>query len=384
MNPLTQKIKTLESNDYSLIDKLIFFLLSSYFITIPFYLWDSGLPQISDFFMVLLLVVYLIKTRGNIKYTNEAKSFLLVGLLFVFHTTFVNVVWMFLMEDISSFIDKPFFYIYNYFIAVLIISLCTYYNEKIYFLIYNSLIVSVLLQIIILFINGGYTGGRMTGSFNNPNQLGYYALLTTSILIVLSNRLKIKPFWFLITYFSNTLLILASLSSTTIISFIILTIFFTFFKMKNKNLKRKFVLFLLIILIVIFIMYTQTNFFEKSLMMEGLQIRSRTLENKTSGIITERGYNRISEYPEYWIFGAGEGAYFKKFGINMEFHSILGNIQVSYGIIGLILFLRLLYISIKKNNFNELYILISVLIYGITHNGIRNSLLWILLSIVIL
>src|SRR5699024_5619884 len=125
-------------------------------------------------------------------------------------------------------------------------------------------------------------------------------------------------------------------------------------------------------------------FLENSLMIEGLQTRSRTVESKTSGIVTERGYNRLIEYPEYWFFGAGEGAYLQRFGINMEFHSWLGNSQVSYGIIGVLLFLKLLYLSIKKNNFHELYILVSVLVYGITHNEIRNSLLWILLSIIIL
>src|SRR5699024_2924470 len=113
---------------------------------------------------------------------------------------------------------------------------------KIYLLIYQSLIVSVLLQVIILFINGGYTGGRMVGSFNNPNQLGYYALLTTSILIIISHKVKIKPFWFLITYFLNGLLIIASLSSTTIISYIILTLFFILSETKNMKMKRNFIL----------------------------------------------------------------------------------------------------------------------------------------------
>lgn len=384
MNPLTQKIKQSESNKYSLIDNLIFFLLSSYFITIPFYLWNSGLPQISDLFMVLLLIIYLFKTKGNIKYTDKAKSFLLVGLLFVFYTTFINVLWIFLMEDISSFIINPFFYVYNYLIVVLITSLYTVYKKRILQLIYKSVTVSVLLQTIILFVNGGYTGGRMMGSFNNPNQLGYFALLTTAILIVLNNKMEIKPIWFIIIYFSNALLILASLSSTTIISYLILTLFFTLSKMKNKKLKRKFLLSLAIIVFVILIVNNATDFFDNSLMIEGLQTRIRTMESKTSGIVTQRGYNRLIEFPKYWIFGAGEGAYLERFGSALEFHSLLGNIQVSYGIIGTILFLRLLFIAVQKNKFENWYVVLSILIYGITHNGIRNSVLWILLNLILL
>lgn len=381
---LPLKIKHSKSNKYSTIDNLIFFLLSSYFITIPFYLWNSGLPQISDLFMVMLLIIYLFKTKGNIKYTKHTKSFLFIGILFIFYTTFINIIWMFLLEDLYSFIDKPFFYIYNYLIAVLIISLYAYYDVKIIKLIYRSVITSVLLQTIIFFINGGYTGGRMIGSFNNPNQLGYYALLCTSILIVASNKLEVKPFWFIITYFSNALLIIASLSSATIISYMILTLFFVLSKIKNKQLKRNFIVCLMIILIGLLIINNKTNFFEKSLMIKGLQTRSATVESKTSGIVTQRGYDRLIKYPEYWIFGAGEGAYLQRFGIHMEFHSLLGNIQVSYGIIGLLLFLRLLFLSAKKNGFRDWYILLSILVYGITHNGVRNSLLWVLLSLMLI
>lgn len=103
----------------------------------------------------------------------------------------------------------------------------------------------------------------------------------------------------------------------------------------------------------------------------------------TENLITDRGYYRITEYPEYWILGAGEGAYLERFGRIMEFHSTLGNIQVSYGIIGLILFLKFLYLALKNNKFRDWYILFCILIYGITHNGIRNSLFWIFLALLV-
>lgn len=383
MNELTQKMYQSNTKKYSLIDKVIFFLLSSYFITFPFYLWDSGVPQIADFIMIILLSTYLYKTKGKVTFTVNAKPFIRINFLFVTYTVFINIMWMFLLENLSFF-SKPMFYIYNFFIVLLIISLYTNYGAKIFQVIYNSIVISVLSQTIIIFVNGGFTGGRMVGSFNNPNQLGYYALLSTSILIILSNKLEIKPLWFIVTYFSNALLIIASLSSTTIASYLFLTVIFVFTKIENKKVKKRFVLTLVLILILIFIIKQRTNFFETSLMIEGLQTRGATVESKTSGIIEQRGYNRITDYPEYWIFGAGEGSYLQRFGSRVEFHSLLGNIQVSYGVIGLFIFLRLLYLTIKKNFFNKWYILMTVVFYGITHNGIRSGLLWILFGLMVI
>lgn len=382
MDELTQKMYQSNIKKYSLIDKVIFFLLSSYFITFPFYLWDSGLPQIADFIMIILLSTYLYKTKGKVTFTVNAKPFIRINFLFVTYTVFINIMWMFLLENLSFF-NKPMFYIYNFFIVLLIISLYTNYGAKIFQVIYNSIVISVLSQTIIFFINGGFTGGRMVGSFNNPNQLGYYALLTTSILIILSKKLEIKPLWFILTYFSNAALIIASLSSSTLAAYLFLTVIFIFTKIKNKKIKKRFVLTLVLIFILIFIIKQRTDFFETSLMIEGLKTRSTTIESKTSGIVEDRGYNRIIEYPEYWMFGAGEGAYIQRFGKSMEFHSLLGNIQVSYGIIGLVLFIRLLYLTIKKEFLNKWYILTTVMFYGITHNGIRSGLLWILLSLLL-
>lgn len=140
-------------------------------------------------------------------------------------------------------------------------------------------------------------------------------------------------------------------------------------------------MFLILISLIFIVIKYRTDYFENSLMIEGLMTRSRTVESKTTNIVSQRGYNRLIEHPEYWLFGAGEGGYLERFGVHMEFHSLLGNIQVSYGIIGLFLFMNLLWASIKKNYFKNWSVLIPIMFYGITHNGIRSGLFWVLLSI---
>jgi len=95
-----------------------------------------------------------------------------------------------------------------------------------------------------------------------------------------------------------------------------------------------------------------------------------------------RGYNRIFDYPEYWIFGAGEGEYTRFEGFQLEMHSTLGNIQASYGLIGLCLFLCFLFLTIRKDLSGSWYIILFIMTYGLTHNGIRNSLFWILIALI--
>lgn len=378
---INPKMAIMKNKEYAFIDRLIFLLLSSYFILYPFYLWSSGLPQIADLFMVLLFNLCIYKNKGVFNYSIQQDNLIITNLLFVFYIVFINLLWVLILGQISSFINVSFYYIYNYFIVSTLLLLYNNYGKKIQYLIYNSISISVGLQTIMFLINGNFTGKRMVGSFNNPNQLGYYSLLTISILIVLSNQIEVNSYWFIVIYVSNILLTVASLSSTTIFSYLLVTVLYLLVRDNNKKIKKNMIITLIIIGLILIVIKVRTDYFETSLMIEGLRTRSRTIESKTTNIVTQRGYDRIISYPEYWLFGAGEGGYLERFGVHMEFHSLLGNIQVSYGIIGSFLFINLLRISIKSNYLKNLSILIPVLFYGITHNGIRSGLFWVLLCI---
>lgn len=383
MNFLVDNKNKMLKYNYSKFDKIILFLYSSYFVLFPYYFWDSGLPQLSDLIIVLALIIYLLNGKFKLYLFIKVKPFLFTGLLFISYVIFSNLVWTIIVDNPGKMWIVPAYYIFNFIVCVFTISLYAEYGKKFLKIIYKAIIISTLCQLIMLITSGGFTGGRMTLSFNNPNQLGYYALLTSSILIFLSDKVEIKGLWFLIALISNLLLIIASLSSTAIVSYMGLMLLYIFSKTENKKIKRKTIFFLIILLLAIFVIHKVTDVFKNHKAIYGLRTRASTVERKTENLITDRGYYRITEYPEYWILGAGEGAYLERFGRIMEFHSTLGNIQVSYGIIGLILFLKFLYLALKNNKFRDWYILFCILIYGITHNGIRNSLFWIFLALLV-
>lgn len=369
-------------NKYSKLDRLIFLLYMAYFILLPFYFWRSGLPQLSDIIFIILVFTYMVKKRMKLQFYLRSKSFMVTGLLFVTYIFFANSIWMLIIGESNTIGLASLYYIYNYVICLFLIFLYSEYSKKILMLTYKSIIISIGLQILLIFIRGGFTGRRMMLGFNNPNQLGYYALLCLSISIFISNTLNVKVKWFIFVLISCELLIFASLSSSAIISSLSLLFFYSLAKSNNKKLKIITVTIIIIIIMITTIFFMTSNILINNTIVKGLGNRAQGLVGKVSRFSTERGYYRITKYPKYWIFGAGEGEYLKRFGTRLEFHSTLGNIQVSYGIMGSFLFLLFLYFALKNSGSGFWYIIFSILMYGLTHNGIRNGLFWILLALI--
>jgi hypothetical protein len=86
------------------------------------------------------------------------------------------------------------------------------------------------------------------------------------------------------------------------------------------------------------------------------------------------------------LWGMGEGGY-DRFTImrGFEIHSTYANILVSYGLIGSFLALGVFLFTLKSNRsfFRNLCCMSGIILYGISHNGIRNTLVWIVLACLI-
>jgi hypothetical protein len=98
-----------------------------------------------------------------------------------------------------------------------------------------------------------------------------------------------------------------------------------------------------------------------------------------------RGYDRIWLFPQYVMVGAGEGAYrrFTEGHDNMEIHSSWGTLLFSYGIVGTIAFMALLWAIFRRAAWQLRFYFIPLALYGLTHQGLRFSLLWVFLGLVI-
>lgn len=203
----TIEITRLTKNELNMVDKLILFFYSLYFILNPIYLWSSGLPQISDLSIIFSIIIYTFYRKFTFKITEEIKPILLVGLLFVVWIIFINLIWIFRLQTIDNFLVSTFFYIYNYFLLFFVIALVNHYKNILFKVTYISVIISVIIQFLIYIISGGGDGSRQVGFLNNPNQLGYYSLLILAFLIFFSSKLDIKFYWFMLAMVSSIMVL---------------------------------------------------------------------------------------------------------------------------------------------------------------------------------
>lgn len=361
-------------------DRVVLALLGLYFVLTPFYFWRSGIPQISDFVMVLALVIYIIGNNYGVWFSKETRNFSIINCLFVSYIFIVNGIWDVVYHGEIGFFQVSMFYLYNSVTCLMIVSLCFKYRAHVFKVIFYAVLLSVFLQVLLVPTIGARVGIRTIGFFNNPNQLGYYSLLSCALLLFMSDRLRVNHWLLVLGVLSSTLLCLLSLSSGAILAFFGMLFYFVLLHKKDRKFQKKVWTFLLILLAatsVLGSMYVGT--ITSSVLYRNVFFRLSTMGQSADDSLAGRFYNRLG-YPEYWAFGAGEGAYFR-FGSGVEFHSTLGNLQVSYGIVGLGMFLALLYIAMKRSRWQAAYLVFWILFYGLTHNGIRSTFLWIIIGL---
>jgi len=124
--------------------------------------------------------------------------------------------------------------------------------------------------------------------------------------------------------------------------------------------------------------------FTETQAISNINKRLGSIGDQADDSIEGRGYYRITDNLELMAFGAGEGDFARldRTDDPKEFHSTPGNIIVSYGVIGVGLFLFFLFVVFRRAPLSSLAFFAPLMLYGITHNGIRGSLLWFFLALV--
>ena len=111
---------------------------------------------------------------------------------------------------------------------------------------------------------------------------------------------------------------------------------------------------------------------------ERLFLRTRGATDSLAG----RGYDRMINNPEFLLFGAGEGG-FERFESAQpgEVHSSFGTILFAYGLPGLVLFSLFLVMVMRRCGGSRWLLLLPALAYGLTHQGVRFAMFWVLLGV---
>lgn len=369
-----------------MIIKYLFFI---FLISFPFYFFESGLPQISHMILTIMFLIIIFK------YYNEVFE-IIFNFYFVFvfgvYIFAINSYWYIEFKNISFLIYSLYYFfgIITFFSIIILCKKNLIEKKLVLYAIFFSLFIQFLVSIFFFEIN---FSKRLLIYFNNPNQLGYYALSLANIFLIFhmnitkKERKDIKLYWlmYILVLMISLFLIVFSSSKASILSYVFL-LFIVIYVDIIKNLTiQKFIYSLIsltILLMLIFIKADEIHdkFFDNNSIITRLVHIGQESDDSLSG----RGYDRMLNHSQYLIFGAGEGE-FKRFDSKHhgEIHSTLGNIIFSYGIIGLILFISILF----KKAYSTSHIVLSILptiMYSLTHNGIRSPLFWILLSLAVI
>jgi hypothetical protein len=350
-------------------------LWSVYPVLVPFYFMgktpvagtekvEGGVPQIADYFLVFFMG--LVFTTLPLRFSRTARAVVALLVCFVGYTALVNAAWAATLEDLSL-LKSTVYYAYDTLLFITCVTLYTAYKDEFLAITVKAVAVSVVLQALLSPIAPQQANSRQAAFFNNENQLGYFCVLATSIVALSTRRFPIRLEYRVVFYTAAGYLTFLSQSRGALLSMGALMII----ALLGRPLRLLMVLAGMgMIVVLLTLTPSMISKSEERLVVAG--------EYDT---LATRGYDRILNYPEYLLLGAGEGAYdrFRSDLFATELHSSFGTLLFSYGIPGLALFaLTLLYIA-RRDAMVALYLL-PALIHGVAHQGLRFAFFWLALG----
>ncbi|CAN5521539.1 hypothetical protein BH11ARM2_BH11ARM2_23670 [soil metagenome] len=336
-----------------------------YILSTPFYVLPPAYPQVAHLLMALITIglLFTVPMPTGPTFRKSVIAFA----IFVIYTYIVNGAFSIVTNDYGVLMSSVYF-TFNF---VSFLSIGKYYDtygsEFLRFVLIMTAY-SLCLQAFfgITGLHPGAKGYRSTLFFNNPNQLGYWTLIASSLVAIGSTRLKINTFFLVLSLTSGMYLASLALSKAALISIGVLFLF--------VSVKRPVVIASVLVMIVAFVASPYS-----ASVIDGFDKRVATIGESNDDSAEGRGYDRISDFPKYWAFGAGEGAYIRFSEDAKELHSTLGTMFFCYGIVGSLLFTYFIMGAFQGSRLAWQYSMPTVL-YGITHNGLRSTAAWLFVA----
>ncbi|MGV2950414.1 O-antigen ligase family protein [Acinetobacter sp. AGC35] len=365
LNETNSKNNIIFLSDTNIRDKSIIYLILFSFFLSQFYFWSSGVPQFSHIFIMgAILLLFSKSSKINIEYSN-------IILLFVAYAICVNFAWYLIVLD-SSYMMSTVYWIFNLLFFLLMMNLnqvqIKFFYEKLLFLIPFSYIVEIIIWASNL---GRYDfEPRYNGLFNDPNQMAFWVLSSCAIYLYISGN----GFKKITVYFLALFLILLTMSRSASVGFLMLTLGLIFSQKGDLN-KRIFVF------IGTLAFFGSLSYFLYSLgVFDSIALRFIEGLDQRDSQVEGRGLFSFLDYPQYLIFGAGQGAHWLYNPTGNEIHSTWLGILFYYGIIGISLFLIFLYQIFKKLSLSNKMIFLGPMLYGFTTYSARTLIFWFLLA----
>lgn len=337
-----------------------------------FYFFNEGAAQPAD--IMLAAVALLIASPKLIMAFGRSNIALVILLLWI---AAVNFTWALITNKLNMAIPIS-YYLFNIMVAVTVYAVRLRNPDMFDRYVIIAIRIAAVVQLVAVLLDPSF---RPLGTFQNPNQLAYWGLVVLSTYLVIRRNQSYwsdLPFLVILTY-----CVVASLSRAGAVAALLLLAVW-FWMILRTPFRRALGITAGLLL---FAAGTQTGYVDDYLNNSATAANFEQREaGDNSSLVEERNYDRIVEFYEYTLLGAGEGFYSRFEPTNVvaiEIHSSFGTMLFSYGIVGLALFCAFLWRVIRGLPLALGWYLIPSLVYGITHQGLRFSFFWVLIGIMI-
>jgi hypothetical protein len=346
-------------------------LWSLYLLAFPIYYLKSGLPQPS---MIAILLLSPLLLSGRI--VSAARRPVRALAFFILYVIVENVIWSMIevtydFSPATGFLITPTWYLFDGLVFLLVLLLYRRYRERFIVLTLWLVLLSVLAQSAMSLLVTRSAMGRPTLFFNNPNQLGFYAVLSATLIALGRGRFRLSTPMLTAGLVACVYLALLSASKGALLSIGILIV------IGMATQPRTIVLASLLFGFLLLVSGPMTDALDRT--------TSRFRRADEMGLLESRGYDRIANHKQYWLLGSGEGDYqrFEDTTVigDHELHSSGGTLFFCYGLVGSVVFLNFLWHVGRRAPLRRALLLLPPFVYGLSHQGLRFTLLWVLLAL---
>ena len=359
----------------------------------PFYFRSSGTAQISDLVFLLSCVAWISSRRGNLVLTDGNQYFLLFTVcVYVINAVYSAIYPVSISQYRASdnYLVNTMYYTYN--LLVVLQFSDNIRNDAFLKSLLSVSVANIGIQAIIHMLGAGglYFGVRYFGTFNDPNQFAFFLFMSFLIVYVLLNYFNDtsqKQYYMslIILFMVVTYLVSASASTGVLLGLVAFLFSLIPALLHNKKTPISIAFRIIFAITILFVAYFVINYFSGNSFDENYLFRrvSEKIGKAESGgimaLIKERGLDKVFRYPEYLLFGSGEGYYDRFIGSELEIHSTIPSILFTYGIIPSLILLKWVRFKLRKIHYAIVPVYIGLLFESLTLLNQRQPMFWMII-----
>jgi hypothetical protein len=349
----------------------------------PLYYFTSGTPQISHFILMAFSIIAVIVCKFRLNVDILFASLLVMILV-------REIIAVALTQEFGGLVTVMFF-IFNFIIYTALTSSASNIEQwrpgAIDATVRKGILIAISIALISIFASGGGalsgdSAMRQVGTFRNPNQLGYFALCAAGVLVVLRVKSAIKNSTFMVFLAATLMLTVYSMSKAALVSIAVVFLMSIWFFLPKSRFKNFFFTVGFVLVLSLFGILISSEFLASTDLAFVNRVSAIGSDNDDN--FMSRGYLFVFDMnPVTFLFGLD--SLHRNEDVQHEVHSTFFSIFVYYGLFGFMSFLGfyllLAYRFFKSYGFaSSFMVFMPSFLYGITHNGSRFSIFWILLA----